>query len=63
MLQLLEMCPGKILDDWKRGGSFDEAVFRVAATIPLKWMEIGVSQSGFPLDVDSFIQELHKEST
>ena len=63
MLQLLEMCPGKILADWKRGGSFDEAVFRVAATIPLKWMEIGVPQSGFPLDVDSFIQELHKEST
>ncbi len=63
MLQLLEMSPGKILAAWKRGGSFDEAVFSVAATIPMKWMETGVPQSGLPFDVDAFIQELHKEST
>jgi hypothetical protein len=63
MLELLEMCPGDLLAPWKRSGAFNEAVFRVAATIPMKWMEMGAPQSGFPFDVDTFLQELHKEST
>lgn len=63
MLELLEMCPGDLLAPWKRSGAFNEGVFRVAATIPMKWMEPGVPQSGFPFDVDAFVQELHKEST
>jgi hypothetical protein len=62
MLGLLEMCPGDLLAPWKRGGALDEAVFKVAATIAMKWMETGVPQSGLPFDVDAFIQEVDKES-
>ncbi len=62
MLELLEMDPGELLARWKRSGEFEEAVFRVAATIPMKWMEIGVPQSSLPFDVDAFIQELQEKS-
>jgi hypothetical protein len=61
--------PGGLLARWKRSGEYDEVVFRVAATIPMKWMERGVPQSldsltfsHLPFDVDAFIQELQKES-
>jgi hypothetical protein len=62
MLGLLEMCPGDLLAPWKRGGALDEAVFKVAATIAMKWMGTEVPQSGLPFDVDAFIQEVDKES-
>ena len=62
MLQMLDMFPGELLTRWKRNGEFDEVVFRVAATIPMKRMQGGVPQSHLPLNVDAFIQELQKES-
>jgi hypothetical protein len=62
MLGLLEMLPGDRLATWKQNGRLHEAVFRVAATIPMKWMEIGVPQSSLPFDVDAFLGEVWKES-
>ena len=62
ILTILEIYPGDLLARWKRSGEFDEVVFRVAATIPMKWVEGGVPQSHLPFDVDAFIQELQKES-
>jgi hypothetical protein len=62
MLQMLEMCCGDLLAPWRQSGHFHEAVFRVAARIPMKWMEMGVPQQGLPFDVDLFAQELRKES-
>jgi hypothetical protein len=62
ILTILEIYPGDLLARWKRIGEFDEVVFRVAATIPMKWVEGGVPQSHLPFDVDAFIQELQKES-
>ena len=62
MLGLLEMLPGDRLATRKQNGRLHEAVFRVAATIPMKWMEIGVPQSSLPFDVDAFFQEVQKES-
>jgi hypothetical protein len=56
------MFPGELLARWKRSGRFDEAVFRVAATIPMKWMEGGVPQSHLPVDLNAFMQELQKDS-
>ena len=41
MLQTLEMRCGDLLARWKRSGDFDEAVFRVASTISMKWIEVG----------------------
>jgi hypothetical protein len=62
MLQILEMSRGDLLTPWRQSGQFHEAVFKVAATIPMKWMEIGVPQAGLPFDVDAFFLAVRKES-
>ena len=62
MLQMLEMCGGDLLAPWRQSVHFHEDVFRVAARIPMKWMEVGVPQQGLPFDVNLFLQELSKES-
>lgn len=62
MLGFLEILNGDRLAAWKQNGRPHEAVFSVVATIPMKWMEVGVSQSSLPFDVDTFFQEVQKES-
>ena len=62
MLQLLERLLGDLLTPWKENGQLDDAVFRLAARIPMKWIGVGIPQSGLPFDVDSFINELRLES-
>ena len=61
MLQILEMLRGDPLATWKQSGQFQEAVFRVAARIPMTWMGEGLSHS-LPFDVDAFFEEVRKES-
>jgi len=62
MLGILEMLSAERLVSW-RANEFLAAVLKVAATIPMKWMETGVPQSGLPFDVDAFFQEVRKEPT
>jgi hypothetical protein len=62
MLQLLERLGDDLLTPWKEGGQLKEAVFRVAARLPMVWIAAGVPQSGFPFDVDLFLRELRQES-
>lgn len=62
MLQALERLLGDLLAPWKENGQLDDAVFRVAARVPMKWMGVGIPQLGLPFDVDSFIDELRLES-
>ena len=61
MLWLLEMCRGDALIPWKRSGQFDEAVFGVAANIPMKWMEVGVPQPDLPFEADAFIEQVREQ--
>ena len=61
MLWLLEMCRGDALIAWKRSGQFEEAVFRVAANIPMKWMAVGVPQPDLPFGADAFIEQLREQ--
>jgi hypothetical protein len=61
MIWLLEMCRADALLPWKRTGQFDEAIFRVAANIPMKRMAVGVPQSDLPFDVDAFIEQLQEK--
>ena len=63
MLWLLEMCRGDALIIWKRSGRFHEAVFRVAANIPMKWMEVGVPQTALPFDADAFVEQVREQSS
>jgi hypothetical protein len=62
MLGILEMLSAERLVPW-RANEFLAAVLKVAATIPMKWMETGVPQSELPFDVDAFFQEVRKEPT
>lgn len=62
MLQFLEMLPGDLLGRWRDKEQLDDAVFRIIAKVPMKWMEVGVVQSDLPFDVQSFLEELRQES-
>lgn len=61
MLQILDRVHGDLLTTWKESGDLNDAVFRVAARVPMKWIGSG-EHSGFPFDVDLFMQELRLES-
>lgn len=61
-LQMLEMLAGELLAKWKESGQLDDAVFRVAARIPMKWIGVGIPHSGFPFDIDAFLDELRADS-
>ena len=58
MLELLLIVPGDLLAPWRHGNQLNEAVFRVAARIPMEWLETGAPRQSFPFDVDAFLQEL-----
>ena len=62
MLQVLERVAGDRLAPWKENGRLDDSVFGVAAKIPMNWIGIGIPQSGLPLDVESFFDELRRDS-
>lgn len=62
MLRMLEMCGGDLLAPWRNHEHLHEDVFKVAARIPMKWVEVGVQQQDLPFDVELFLQELQKES-
>jgi len=62
MLGMLEMLSAERLLPW-RADEFFAAAAKVAATIPMQWMEAGVPQSRLPFDVDAFFEEVRKEST
>ena len=62
MLQLLAMFPGDLLAPWSDNGEFQDAVFKVAARIQMKWMEVGVPQPRLPFDVEVFLQEVRRAS-
>ena len=62
MLDVLEMLPGDLLGRWKDKEQLDDAVFRIIARVPMKWVEKGVVQSELPFDVQSFLEELRQES-
>jgi len=58
MLGLLLIVPGELLGPWQQGETLSEIVFKVAARIPMEWLETGAQRQGFPFDVDAFLQEL-----
>ncbi|HEY6304644.1 MAG TPA: hypothetical protein VIX14_16420 [Terriglobales bacterium] len=62
MLQLLTMFPGDLLAPWSDNGEFHDAVFKVAARIQMKWIEVGVPQPRLPFDLEVFLQEVRKAS-
>jgi hypothetical protein len=62
MLNLLAG-PMGMLSRWLHTGELDDAVFKVAATFPMKKMSVGVPQQGFPFDVQGFIEQIDKQNS
>jgi hypothetical protein len=57
MLGLLQL-QGDLLTPWTHDGELDNAVIQVAATFPMKKMEVGVVQDGLPFDVQEFVKQI-----
>jgi hypothetical protein len=58
MLGVLQMFPESPLMQWTHDGEFDDVVFQVAATFPMKKMQVGVVHEGPPFDVEDFVEQL-----
>lgn len=63
MLQMLQMLAGPlgVLSPWLRDSELADAVFKVAATFPMKRMSVGVPQQELPFDVKGFLAEIERE--
>jgi len=48
------------LSPWVRDGELDDALFQVAATVPMKWMGVGVEHQGLPLDEEDFLRRVRE---
>jgi len=48
----------EVLTRWKHDGKFDDAVFKVAATIPMKWMQPRHVYDGPPFDAEEFLRQV-----
>ena len=51
-----------VLAPWLQDGVPDDAVFDVAATIPMSRMQVGVVYNKPPFDVDEFIKQVEKRT-
>lgn len=58
MLWMLKMFPESPLARWTHDGEFDDVVFEVAATFPMKRMATGVVYDAPPFDVEEFVKQI-----
>jgi hypothetical protein len=63
MLEMLGMLPRDLDVPWRANEELPDAAFKVAATIPMKWIRIGIPESVLPFDVAAFLQRVREEST
>jgi len=56
-LQMFNLATGS-LAPWLHEGRLDEAVFTVAATFPMKGMQVGTVYREFPFDVAEFLKQV-----
>ena len=58
MLWMLKMFPESPLVRWIHDGEYEDAVFEVAATFPMKKMDTGVVYDGPPFDMEEFVKQV-----
>jgi hypothetical protein len=63
MLGLCEHMGLLSLSSFQRNGELDDAVFKVAATFPMKMIEMGVTYEGPPFDFQEFVKRLEQART
>jgi hypothetical protein len=51
-----------VLATWLHDGVPDDAVFHVAATIPMSRMQIGVAYQQPPFDLEEFIKQIEERT-
>jgi len=56
MLEL--MTQPDMLAQWAHNGELDDVVFQVAATFPMKKMQVGVVYDGPPFEVQEFVKQV-----
>jgi len=56
LLQMLGM-----LAPWIHDGLLDDAAFKVAATFPMKRMQVGIVYNELPFDVQEFMKQIEKQ--
>jgi len=56
VLQMLGM-----LAPWTHGDALDDAVFKVAATLPMTRMQPGIVYDGLPFDLQEFLNQVAKQ--
>jgi hypothetical protein len=59
MIWLINETEKERIAPWMKDGQPDDAVFRVAAKIPMNGMGVGTPHQSFPFDVDEFFRRLH----
>ena len=62
ILETLKQLRPELLAPWIHDGEFDDAVFQVAATFPMKKMRTGVVREGLPFDVEGFVKRIGARS-
>jgi hypothetical protein len=56
------LLPEAPLGPWLHDGEFDDAVFQIAATFPMKKLGVGVVHDELPFDVREFLKRLVETS-
>ena len=59
---MLQLFAG-MLEPWTQNGEFDDVVFQVAATFPMKKMSVDVVRRGPPFDVEEFLKQIGARSS
>ncbi len=58
MLAMMTKMMPEMLAQWTHDGELDDVVFEVAATFPMKQMQVGVVRQGPPFDVEEFLKQI-----
>ena len=59
---MLQLCERRgLLSPGLRDGQLEETAFRVAATFPMKRMQVGTVYEGLPFDVPEFTRQIESE--
>lgn len=60
-VRMLGLCDG-LLSAYKTDGEYTEAVYRLAATFPMKRIEMDVIHEGPPFDTEEFLKQVERAS-
>ena len=58
ILGVLQTLPGNPLTPWSHEGELDDAVFQIAARLPMKKLPVGLVKNGLPFDVQELVKQI-----